>query len=135
MNIEFTTTPNPEDIDFLTDKINEETLEYGKAYPFAFFIKDNDKNIIAGANGFVTYGTIYTDQLWVKKEQRGLGLARKIMDKVHKFGKLEKCTIATIQTMSFQGAQGFYEQLGYIQEIKRSGYTKGSHCIFMKKLL
>lgn len=38
--IEFTTFPIATDIDFLTQKINQETPEYGAAHPFAFFIRD-----------------------------------------------------------------------------------------------
>lgn len=117
----------------MTEKINEETAEYGKSYPYGFFIRDDQGRIIAGANGFIIYGTVYTDQLWVDKKHRNKGLARKIMDKVHEFGKLEGCKIANIQTMSFQGAASFYEKLGYVQDFKRSGYVEGSCCIFMRK--
>lgn len=133
--IEFTKTPKAADIDLLTKHINEETAEYGEAYPFAFFIRDDDGSIAAGANGFVIYGAVYTDQLWVRKDHRGKGLAKDIMDKVHEFGKLEGCNIATVQTMSFQGVQGFYEKLGYIQHFKNPGYVNNSHCIFMRKNL
>lgn len=133
--IEYTKNPATSDIDFLTKQINQETSEYGEAYPFAFFIRDDTAEIIAGANGFVIYGAIYTDQLWVDKDYRGQGFAKKIMDKVHEFGKLEGCKIATVQTMSFQGAQSFYEKLGYVQDFKRTGYINGSNCIFMRKPL
>ena len=93
--IEYTKNPVTSDIDFITKQINQETSEYGKAYPFAFFMrsayapegassnKDDAAEIIAGANGFVVYGAIYTDQLWVDKDYRGQGYAKKIMGKVH----------------------------------------------------
>lgn len=83
MKIEHTKNPAASDIDFITKQINQETAEYGEAYPFAFFIKDDDSKIIASANGFVIYGAIYTDQLWVDKRYRGQGLAKNLMDKVH----------------------------------------------------
>jgi GNAT superfamily N-acetyltransferase len=133
--IEYQENPATSDIEFLTKQINQETSEYGEAYPFAFFMRNDDSKIIAGANGFVIYGAIYTDQLWVDKDYRKQGFAKKIMDKVHEFGKLEGCKIATVQTMSFQGAQVFYEKLGYVQDFKRGGYINGSNCIFMRKAL
>ncbi len=37
MSLEHTSTPASEDIDFLTQKINQETPEFGEAHPFAFF--------------------------------------------------------------------------------------------------
>jgi GNAT superfamily N-acetyltransferase len=98
-------------------------------------MRDADSKVIGGANGFIMYGAIYTDQLWVDKEHRRRGIAKKIMAEVHEFGKLEGCTIPTVQTMSFQGAQNFYEKLGYIQDFKRTGYINGSNCIFMRKSL
>jgi len=135
VNIEYVKNPAACDVDFITKQINQETSKYGEAYPFAFFMRDNDSNIIAGANGFVIYGAIYTDQLWVSKDYRGQGFARRIMDKVHEFGKLEGCKIASVQTMSFQNAQSFYKKLGYVQDFKRAGYVNGSNCIFMRKAL
>lgn len=134
-SIEYTKNASPSDIDFLTKQINNETSEYGQAYPFAFFMRDERREIIAGANGFVIYGAIYTDQLWTHKDYRGQGFAKKIMDKVHEFGFLEGCKIATVQTMSFQGAQKFYEKLGYVQDFKRVDYVNSSNCIFMRKAL
>ena len=68
--IEYTKHPSTSDIDFLTQQINQQTPEYHEACPFAFFIRDNDYNVIAGANGFVVYGVIYIDQLWVHKGHR-----------------------------------------------------------------
>ncbi|MCA9507651.1 MAG: GNAT family N-acetyltransferase [Myxococcales bacterium] len=133
--IEHQKNPSDIDISFLTQNINHETSEHGEAFPFAFFIKDNNKKIIAGANGFVIYGSIYTDQLWVQKEYRGQGYAKEIMENIHKLGRQNNCRIATIQTMNFQNAKKFYESLGYKEDFKRLGYINDSYCIFMKKLL
>lgn len=135
MNIEYTHKPTACELDFLTQKINQETSEYGEAIPFAFFIKDDDSNIIAGANGFVIYGAVHTDQLWTDKNYRYQGLARKIMSKIHELGKSQGCKIATVQTMNFQSAQAFYEKLGYVPDFKRGEYTNGGNCIFMRKTL
>jgi hypothetical protein len=40
MKIERTSTPVSEDIDFLTQKINQEMPGFGEAHPFAFFVLD-----------------------------------------------------------------------------------------------
>jgi hypothetical protein len=70
MEIEHTTSPATKDIDFSTRMINEETFSFGIAHPFAFFIRNEKDGIIAGCNGSVIYGAIYTDQLWVHPEWR-----------------------------------------------------------------
>jgi hypothetical protein len=45
MNIEHTTSPSSTDIDFLTQKINEETPDFGAAHPFAFFIPSSQQAV------------------------------------------------------------------------------------------
>ncbi len=135
MKIEHTASPESKDIDFLTRKIHEETPEYGSASSFGFFIRDDHDNIIAGCNGFVFYGNVYTDQLWVHPDYRGKGYGQKLMESVHDYGRENECTMATLVTMSFQNATKFYENLGYERYYERVGHTKGSSCLFLKKML
>lgn len=135
LKIHHVTEPNSQDIDFLTRKINEETPEFGTAYPFAFFIKNERNEIIAGCNGSVVFGAIYTDQLWVHFQYRKRGLGQQLMQKVHEYGLEIGCTFATVSTMSFQRAQAFYERLGYEPDFERVGYIHNTRCIFLKKVL
>ncbi len=135
MNIEFTQSPMTTDIDFLTQKINQETSQLGNAYPFAFFIRDENHQIIAGCNGSVIFGSIYTDQLWVHPTHRKKGLGHQLMEAVHDYGRNHGCTMATVATMSFQGAKEFYEKIGYISDFERTGYAQNSSCIFLKRSL
>ena len=114
-------------------KVNADIEE--KAYPFAFFIRDDNNSIIAGCNGSVIYGTIYTDQLWVSQSYRRKGLGRVLMEKVHDYGRKSGCKLATVATMSFQNVQKFYEHLGYECDFERSGYSNGAKCLFLKKKL
>jgi GNAT superfamily N-acetyltransferase len=135
MNIDFTLTPETRDIDFLTKQINQETQEFGAAYPFAFFMRNDYSQIIAGCNGSVIFGSLYTDQLWVHPNYRKQGMGYKLMEAVHEYGRKSGCSMATIATMNFQGAKIFYEKLGYIVDFERSGYANNSSCIFLKRSL
>lgn len=135
MNIEHTPTPASADIDFLTQKINEETLKFGKAHPFAFFIRDEKNQIIAGCNGGLIFGSIYTDQLWVHPDHRKNGFGHKLMEAVHNYGRENGCTMATVATMNFQGVLVFYKKLGYAVDFERPSYTQNSSCIFLKRSL
>ena len=135
MNLEHTSTPSSEGIDFLTQKINKETPEFGEAHPFAFFVRDEHNQIIAGCNGSIIFGSIYTDQLWVHPDHRKNGLGHQLMEAVHDYGRKSGCAMSTVATMSFQGAKAFYEKLGYLSDFERHGYTRGSRCIFLKRSL
>lgn len=67
--------------------MNEETPAFGAATPFAFFLRDEAGNMIAGCNESVIFGCIYTDQLWVHPDYRKNGLGHQLMDEVHEYGK------------------------------------------------
>jgi GNAT superfamily N-acetyltransferase len=107
VNIQYTSTPASTDIDFLTQQINQETAEFGSAYPFAFFIRDEKNQITAGCNGSVIFGSIYTDQLWVHPNHRKKGLGQQLMKAVHDYGRTFRYSMSTVATMSFSGCQGF----------------------------
>jgi ribosomal protein S18 acetylase RimI-like enzyme len=137
MKIESTNSPAIEDITVLTDNINQESKDQGieqEASAFGFFIRNNDSKLIAGVNGSIIYGSIYTDQLWVDTSLRHQGIGRMLMEKVHELGSKKGCKMATACTMSFQ-AQEFYEKLGYECDFERKGYANGSSCLFLKKRL
>lgn len=122
------------DLDFFTEKINEESVDQGAAYPFAIFVRSKEGWIIAGCNGSIIFGSIYTDQLWVDPNLRKRGVGKILMEAIHEYGKKHFCTIATVTTMSFQ-APSFYQKLGYKIDFSREGYNKGASCIFMSKKL
>ncbi|WP_225536559.1 hypothetical protein [Wolbachia endosymbiont of Mansonella ozzardi] len=54
MKIEHTTFPNNRDIEFLSKGINEENADKGTCNPFAFFIHDDARQIIAGCISFIS---------------------------------------------------------------------------------
>lgn len=135
MKIQKTNSPSLKDIEYLTQRINEEITDYGSAFPFGFFIRDKNNKIIAGCNGYIIFGCIYTDQLWVDNNYRKQGLAKNLMTKVHEYGRLENCKMATVNTMSFQNALKFYEKLGYMVDLERKGYNNDSSCLFLRKEL
>lgn len=134
MKIEHTNSPKAEDIEFLTAKINEETKEeYGSAFPFAFFIRNKEDQIIAGCNGYIIFGCIYTDQLWVDSNHRNQGYAKNLMQQVHEYGREQGCNMATLCSMNFQNAVNFYKKLGYTVDFERQGYAKDASCLFLRR--
>ncbi|WP_369127324.1 GNAT family N-acetyltransferase [Cardinium endosymbiont of Oedothorax gibbosus] len=120
---------------FLRRKLNETAEGFKAVYPFGFFIRDEAKQLKVGVNGDIIYGVIYVDQLWVDADYRNRGLGSQLMERVHKLGHKERCSMATVCTMSFLGVQKFYERLGYKVDFVRSGYANGASCIFLSKKL
>lgn len=115
----------PSEIETITHAINAETPDFGQAYAFGFAMRNPAGEMIAGVNGSVIYGVVYTDQLWVHPSYRKQGLGRALMEHVEAYGREQGCTMATVATMSFQHAQRFYETLGYQVDFVREGYVGG----------
>ncbi|BEP31382.1 MAG: hypothetical protein WBIAU1_08600 [Wolbachia endosymbiont of Drosophila biauraria] len=65
-----------------------------------FFIRDDTEQIIVGCSGFVIYGSIYTDLLWVHSDYRRKGMGKQLMEEVHDYGREMHCKIATVVTMN-----------------------------------
>ena len=113
MKIEHTKHPSPQDINFLREMIDVENPDKDSIYEVGFFIRNDEDKIIAGCNCFVLFGAIHIDQVWVHKLHRRQGLGRSLLETVHSYGREAGCTIATVTTMTFQRALGFYEIMGY----------------------
>ena len=135
MKIERILNPDQKDTDFLREMIDAENTDKDDIYSIGFFIRNDDGAIIAGCNCFVLFGSIYTDQIWVHRHHRRQGLGSNLLDEVHTHGRSAGCSMATVATMSFQRALGFYEGLGYVVDLTREGYVHGSSAIFLKKML
>ncbi|MGD2169940.1 MAG: GNAT family N-acetyltransferase, partial [Chlamydiota bacterium] len=98
MKFEITESPSSQEIEFLTQKINEDAIDQGQAYAFAILVRGESGKILAGCNGSIVFGSIYTDQLWIDSSFRRRGVGKKLMEKVHEYGKKNGCSIATVAT-------------------------------------
>lgn len=107
-------------------------FEPGK--PFAFFIKDKMGSIKGGCSGFIFYGCLYTDLLWVDKSLREKGYGTDLMGRVEKLAIDNSCRFMVVNTMDFE-ALNFYKKLGYMIEFERRGFEKDSIMYFLRKNL
>ncbi|MDN3504847.1 MAG: GNAT family N-acetyltransferase [Rhabdochlamydiaceae bacterium] len=64
--------------------------------PFAFFIKDPAKAILAGVKGVSLYGCLYVDLLWVAPEVQHKGLGPKLIHECEILGRDRHCTFVSL---------------------------------------
>lgn len=57
------------------------------------------------------------------------------MNKVHDYGRKMYCKMATVITMDFQKARGFYDKLGYKCDFIRESYIDEATYMFLQKKL
>lgn len=76
-NILYDPKPKREDLDWLWQGISEharQARQHSPGQAFAFYIKDSFDYIKAGCSGFMFYGSLYVDLLWVESSLRGQGV-------------------------------------------------------------
>lgn len=108
-------SPSSEDLDFLETQINEyNMLQTGKRdfRPLAVFLKNADKQIIAGLSGYTWAGFCEIRFLWVHEDMRGRGYGKQLLSAAEAEARTRGCSLVVLSSYSFQ-APDFYRQLGY----------------------
>lgn len=137
LEILFESNPEQSDIQVLADGIKAYAKEK-KALPpwdyFAFFIRDQDNNVVGGCDGNTLYGCLYIDQLWISETIRHAGWGTKLINAALDYGKKCGCTFANVDTMDWE-ARDFYQKLGFMIELERTGFHKNSVSYSLRKEL
>lgn len=135
--ITYESNPDKKDTDFLWQKITEiaiRTQGHKQHESFAFFIRDGNNQIKAGCNGFIFYGCLHVDQLWVDESLRGKRYGTALMKAAEDLGREKECLFMTVNTMSWE-ALDFYKKIGFEVEFERRGFDKNSTFYFLRKYL
>ena len=133
--IKYEPKPDQKDIQVLGDGIqayatlkkNQPKIEF-----FAFFVRDENNNIMGGCNGSMYYGCHYIDNLWVDQKLRGKKIGTELMKAAERLAREKGCLFSTVNTMDWE-ALGFYKKLGYEVEFIRKGYLQDSTFYFLRK--
>lgn len=129
--------PSPDETKILWEGISENAKQkrgHESGRPFAFFIQDESKQIKGGCSGFIFYGCLYVDLLWVDELLRGKNYGTRLMNEAEKLAEENKCHFLAVNTMDFE-ALDFYKKLGFHVEFERHGFDKGSIFYFLRKNL
>lgn len=137
LTIVYESQPNHSDTMILWKGITENARlkkDIGPGKPFGFFIKNTSNKIKGGCSGYIFYGCLYLDFLWVDQSLRGKKLGTKLMENTEALAKENKCKFISVNTMDFE-ALDFYKKLGFIVEFERQGFEKDSKMYFLRKNL
>jgi ribosomal protein S18 acetylase RimI-like enzyme len=129
--------PSSADIEFLEDRLyefNVATTGIGGGQTLGVFLRDESKNIVAGAAGHTWGETCELRQVWVAASARGRGLGRRLMAEAEAEAVRRGCRQLVIETYSFQ-APAFYRKLGFEVVSEFPEYPRGhSHLLLRKRL-
>ena len=113
----------------LGTNVDEHVRGLQKEYPhtgFKLVIKNDDRQVIGGVNGYTTLGTMFVRGLWVDERNRGQGYGKDLLKHAEELAKEKGCIAGQTACFSFQNLdflrkQG-YETLGdsdgYPNEVK-----------------
>jgi GNAT superfamily N-acetyltransferase len=103
-------------------------------YPVAFFLKDENGEILGGLLGDIWAAWLHITMLAVATRVRGHGFGKELMKRAELYAVERGCTNAFLDTFSFQ-ARPFYEKLGYRVFGTLENHPAGHQHYFMTKQL
>lgn len=129
--------PSPADIEFLEDRLyefNAGTTGIDDGRSLGVFLRDELRNIVAGAAGHTWGETCELRQVWVAASARGRGLGRRLIAEAEAEAIRRGCRQLVVTTHSFQ-APAFYRKLGFDVVSELPDYPRGySHLMLRKRL-
>jgi GNAT superfamily N-acetyltransferase len=129
--------PDWQDVHFLEDRLYEYNVAstgISDGRLLAIFLRDAQKNIIAGLYGWTWGGCCEVKTLWVHANWRGKGLGTRLMAAAEQEALQRGATQMVLTTHSFQAPQ-FYERLGFERVGYNQDYPVGYQLIFLRKRL
>lgn len=136
-SILFTNNPTQDETKILWQGISQNAQQVRGLKPgeaFGFFVRDEDENIKGGCSGYVFYGCLMVDLLWVDDSIRNQGYGTALMKAAENLAIQKQCHFITVNTMDFE-APTFYQKLGFFIEFERQGFEKDSIFYFLRKNL
>jgi GNAT superfamily N-acetyltransferase len=116
--------------------VNHNIAITGRAewYPVAFFLRDENGEVLGGLLGDIWAAWLHVTTLAVAVPVRARGFGRELMERAELYAVERGCTDAFLDTFSFQ-ARPFYEKLGYRVFGILENHPAGHQHYFMTKKL
>ena len=128
--------PSCDELQFLEDQLYEfnsgQTGREG-GHLFAYFIRSEKQEILAGLSGWTWAGACEIQTLWVHPSLRGQGYGRELLEAAEQEAREHACKVILISSYSFQ-APGFYQKCGYELVWQLDDFPPGhTHCALVKR--
>jgi GNAT superfamily N-acetyltransferase len=118
----------------IVDNYNIASTGQAECYPVAFFLQDENGEILGGLLGDIWAAWLHVRTLAVAMPARGHGFGKELIKRAELYAIERGCTDAYLDTFSFQ-ARPFYEKLGYHVFGTLENHPFGHQHYFMTKKL
>lgn len=127
--------PSSEELQFLEDQLyefNSAQTAQDDGQLFAFFIRNEHQEMLAGLSGWTWAQACEIRTLWVHPSWRGQGYGRSLLESAEQEAQARGCKVILISSYSFQ-APGFYQKCGYTLAWQLHDFPPGHHYCFLVK--
>ena len=137
LRVSVTETPTAEDLAVIGGRLtafNEADVGPAERRLLAVGVRGEAGSIVAGVSGYTAWGWLYVQWLWVAEEQRGAGLAGRMLAAAETDAKARGCHGAYIDTFS-PVALKTYQRAGYLPFGALEDFPPGRTRTFLQKRL
>ena len=100
---------------------------------FAFFVRNEQQEIVAGLSGWTWAHACEIRELWVHPSLRGQGYGQSLLKSAEQEAQLRGCKVILINSYSFQ-APAFYQKCGYDLVWQLNDFPPGhQYCYLVKR--
>lgn len=127
--------PSSDELQFLEDRVYEFNFDkIGKndGQLFAFFIRNDQQEIVAGISGWAWAGACKIRTLWVHPSLRAQGYGRELLKSAEQEARTRGCEVILLASYSFQ-APAFYRKCGYELVWQLNDFPPGHQNCFLTK--
>jgi GNAT superfamily N-acetyltransferase len=135
LTLQFDEHPSADELRQIVDGVrsfNRTIVGHQPPRAVACFLRDEDGQIVGGAQGDLWGSSVHIAGMWVAEGQRGKGYGSKLLRAVEDYAAEHDCRLAYLETTSFQ-ARPFYEGLGYRVFGELPGIAEGCTLFFLRK--
>ena len=137
LSIEVTKTPEQAELEIIgtgLSAFNDADVGPAGRLPLAVFVRDPAGTIVAGISGYTAWGWLYVQWLWIAEDQRGNGLAGRMLMAAEDEARRRGCHGSYIDTFN-PVALKVYQRAGYIAFGALADFPKGRTRTFLQKPL
>jgi GNAT superfamily N-acetyltransferase len=131
------TAPSTEELSFLEDRLyefNSTQVKQNDGQLFAFLIRNEHGEILAGISGWTWAQACEIQTLWVHPSWRRQGYGRSLLESAEAEARSRGCKVILISSYSFQ-APALYQERGYELAWRLDDFPPGyQHCFLVKRL-
>ena len=125
-------------IAYVTNQLHTEAEgrhQMPKVEELAYTAYDEQNKVVAGIVGYLMYGSLLVDILWVNKRYRGQGYGKRLIQNLEQEAAQKGAKFSILLAMSFWENLEFYKKQGYVIISTQEGFSNGAKQYLLRKNL